>query len=208
MPPSNNTLSEGLVIAEEKFENLRLYDAMLHKWQKAINLVSPTTLSDSWNRHILDSAQLSAHLPQGHHVLADLGCGGGFPGLVLAMLNPDLEVYLIESDEKKCQFMRSVSRETKTKVSIHTQRIEKSYDLVTPSIVTARALAALDKLLGYCLPWALKNPDLIMFLMKGERAEEEVEKAREIYNFKCDFIQSQTEAHAKILKITALKLCE
>lgn len=191
---------KSLNVSHETIAKLLQYDALLHKWQKAVNLVSPSTLGDSWKRHILDSAQVLSLLP-GRGILADLGCGGGFPGLVLAILNPALEVHLVESDEKKCQFMRTVSRETQTSVHIHTARIEAAYGLVEPDFISARALASLDKLLGYVMPWASANPELKCFFMKGERAEEEIELARQGYRFDVTSVQSVTEPQAKILHI-------
>lgn len=195
-------------VSHETKAKLKAYDALLHKWQRAVNLVSPLTLSDSWSRHIMDSAQISKILPLEAKVLADLGCGGGFPGLVLAMMHPELDVHLIESDEKKCQFMRSVSRETHTPVTIHTARIEQAHGLVRPDIVTARALAALDKLLEFCWPWAQENRDLVCIFLKGERYEEEVAAARKKYNFTINAVPSVTDGNARILVVSDLVRCE
>ncbi|HEY0900746.1 MAG TPA: 16S rRNA (guanine(527)-N(7))-methyltransferase RsmG, partial [Micavibrio sp.] len=98
-------------------------------------------------------------------VLFDFGSGGGFPGLVLAMLYPELlDVHLVESDQKKCSFMAAVSRETNTRVSIHNVRIENLVTEAVPDIITARALADLSMLLDYAEPWGLRNPDLVLVL--------------------------------------------
>jgi 16S rRNA (guanine527-N7)-methyltransferase len=199
MPHDPNQLL--LDVSRETVQKLRLYDELLHKWQKAINIISPTTLVDSWNRHFLDSAQISPLMPE-NVVLADLGCGGGFPGLVLALLKPELEVHLIESDEKKCQFMRTVSRETQTAAHIHTQRVEASYDIVLPDVITARALASLEKLLDYTWPWIMRKPTIKCIFMKGERADEEIEIALKRYNFDYELIPSKTDAKARIIVLT------
>ena len=82
-------------------DKLRRYEALLHKWQKAVNLVGPATLPDSWQRHFVDSMHLAALLPEEKKTLYDLGSGAGFPGLVLAIMRPDMEISLIESDQKK-----------------------------------------------------------------------------------------------------------
>ena len=108
----------------EQTDRLRLYVDLLKKWQKTINLVGKNTLEDAWDRHILDSAQLSAHIPQ-HATLLDIGSGAGFPGLVLAILRPDISVTLVESDTRKCVFMQTVARETHCgNVTVLNDRVE------------------------------------------------------------------------------------
>lgn len=184
-------------------EKRALYEALLRKWQKAVNLVSPVTLNCMRERHFEDSLQLAPLIPQGA-ILFDLGSGAGFPGLVLAMARPDLNVTLIESDTKKCTFLSTVSRETKTPATIWNQRIENVSRETIPAVITARALASLDKLLGYCLPWAEANPALVMLFLKGEKAKEEIEEARQFYDFEVEEIVSQTGS-GEILKISGLK---
>ena len=189
--------------AQEK-EKLEIYHELLIKWQKAINIVSNKTMDDAWNRHFIDSAQLAKLLPSRAKTYADLGCGGGFPGLVLAVMRPDIEMHLIESDERKCQFMRTVAREVGVSVNIHTKRIENAHDDVLPDFVTARALSSLDNLLEYCLPWAVRNKDLELCFMKGSRADEEISQAHAKFSFDCKATQSITDAGAKILSISNL----
>lgn len=181
------------------------YLALLRKWQKAVNLVSGSTLNEAQSRHFDDSQQLSAYIPQGA-VVFDLGSGAGFPGLVLAMIRPDLDVSLIESDTKKCTFLSTVSRETKTPVTVLSRRVEKVSCDIVPTVVTARALASLDKLLGYCLPWATANPDLVMLFLKGGRAQDEVAVAAEIYNFDIEVFPSKTAPDGCVLKIENLHI--
>lgn len=192
--------------SENIYEKLKLYVALLQKWQKAINLVAPSTLEDVWERHILDSVQVADLIDENAKVLADLGSGAGFPGLVIAILKPGLDVHLIESDERKCQFMRTVIRELAIRnVSIHTMRIESSYTLVAPDVVTARALAELPKLCEYCLPWVDKRPELEMIFMKGRNAGSEAQKAEEAFCFTWNSVQSTTDEEARILKICNLR---
>lgn len=193
------------MIPAESLDKLKRYQALLFKWQKAVNLVSPATLNEAWERHFLDSAQVADYLPERAVTLADLGSGAGFPGLVLAMLRPDLDVHLIESDDKKGQFLKTVSRETSTPVTVHTVRIESAHDAVKPDVVTARALAALDKLLTLCWPWAEENQALQMVFMKGEKADEEIAAARAAFDFTCETSSSATDGKAKILRISSLQ---
>ena len=142
--------SLGLDVPRESIEKLDTYHALLLKWQKAINLISPKTIDDAWVRHFADSAQLSGYIPEGAKTIMDWGSGAGFPAMVLAMLRPSLDVHAVESDERKCQFMRTVSRETSVPIRIHTQRIEAlELDSVNPDIITARALASVSVLLDY-----------------------------------------------------------
>ena len=127
----------------ETNNRLKTYLSLLEKWQPKINLISNNTLDIAWDRHFEDSLQLLNILPEGEKTLFDLGSGAGFPGLVLAIAREDLNVHLVESDQKKCSFLKTVSRETKTPVEIHNSRIETVSRETSPDIVTARALASL-----------------------------------------------------------------
>ncbi len=190
--------------SSETRARLDQYQALLLKWQKAVNLVSGKTLDEVWDRHFVDSAQLLPLIPAGKKTLFDIGSGAGFPGLVLAIMNPALDVHLIESDHKKCTFLSTVSRETKTPVTIHSERVENMSKKIVPAIVTARALASLDKLMAYCLPWAERNPALIMLFLKGEKAEAEIKEARKKFSFGLQKHQSQTMDNAAILEVSNL----
>ncbi len=193
-------------VSDAVFENIITYHALLLKWNRAINIVSPKTLHQAWHRHLIDSAQVAQYVPNDTNVYADLGCGGGFPGLLIAMMRPALETHLVESDERKCQFMRSVVRETSLKnVTIHTKRIEDAYEDLTPDFVTARALASLEQLFDYCLPWVQKNPALGFGFMKGMRSSEEVDIAKARYNFTLQSHDSITDSTAQILIVEKLQ---
>lgn len=192
-------------ISDEAFGKIQMYHALLLKWNKAINLVSPKSIEQAWHRHFIDSAQLSNAIPEGVKIYADLGCGGGFPGLVLAIMNSDIAVHLVESDERKGQFMRTVARETGAQnVTIHTKRVEAVTDDFCPDFVTARALSSLETLFEYCLPWAQQNEDLSFCFMKGERADEEISMAQKRFNFEYNTVPSLTDDTAQLLFITKL----
>lgn len=185
-------------VSRESLEKLHAYDALLHKWQKTINLVSRHTLGESWERHILDSVQVAENVSRESSVLYDLGSGAGFPGLAIAMLRPDLDVHMIESDQRKCSFMRAVSRETDTSVTIHNNRIEE-VNLPAPDVITARALASLDTLLDLCKPW--KNKGLYALFLKGEKHQQEINDAQNKHQISTDIIASKVEENSVILKI-------
>ena len=180
------------------------YLALLAKWQTKINLVSTSTLQDAWTRHVLDSAQLWPLIPDGARTITDLGSGAGFPGLVLAILGKHREgfkVHLIESDQRKGAFLREVIRVTGAPAEVHTARIEA----LTPwpsDVVTARALAALDRLLPLAAPFVV--PDGIALFLKGKSAETELTAARGWGTFEAEVIPSRTDAEAAILKLSRL----
>ena len=192
-------------VSEQCEQQLRTYHALLLKWQKAINLVGPKTLQESWHRHFADSAQVSAHIPEDAKTLIDIGSGAGFPGLVLAMMHPNLSVGLVESDERKAQFLRTVSRETSVDSIVYNARIESVELPQAPDIVSARALADLSLLFEYIYPWVEQNPNLTALFLKGQAASEEIEAARESFTFECEQISSKTEPSATLLLITKIK---
>lgn len=180
------------------------YKKLLIKWQRAINLIGPDTVDDIEQRHFDDSLQLAEFIPAGKKILFDLGSGSGFPGMVLAMTRPDIDVHLIESDHRKCTFLSTVSRETKTPVSIYNLRIEDMPPEPVPDIIAARALAPLPRLLELCVPWADKNQDLALIFLKGQGATDEIEEAKKIFDFSMEEFPSKTNPGGRVLKITRL----
>jgi 16S rRNA (guanine527-N7)-methyltransferase len=176
---------------------LKVYQDLLLKWQKSVNLVAPSTLAEAWARHFEDSLQLCDLIPQ-NAVIADIGSGAGFPGLVIAIARPDLKVHLIESDSKKCAFLLAVSRETGAKtVDIHQQRIEDVLPGLKVDFITARALAPLTDLLRLCA----SQPHATKLFLKGEAWPKEVEMARADHVFDVVPKPSKTEPSAAILCI-------
>ncbi len=192
------------LLDKERKEALDLYVSLIRKWQPAINLVGPSTMGDIWGRHIEDSLALLPYLPQdaGAHVV-DLGSGGGFPALVLAICRSDLSFSLIESDERKCVFLSLVSRETNCEnVAVLNGRVESVLSQVAPvSCLTARALAGLDALLGMAL-LAPQAPSFFALFQKGRRAAEEVDVARARYGFDLDVLGASSEADSSILRVS------
>ena len=144
-------------VSHETMAKLKTYEELLQKWQPKINLVSLGSLKDAQTRHFADSLQIAEFVPASAKVLYDLGSGAGFPGLVLAMARPELTVHLVESDQRKSAFLQTVSRETRTPVSVHVDRIEK-VSLSTPDVITARALASLSELLRLTERWWTEQP--------------------------------------------------
>ncbi|WP_293337449.1 16S rRNA (guanine(527)-N(7))-methyltransferase RsmG [Parvibaculum sp.] len=187
-------------------DRLAQYESLLLKWQKSINLVSAGTLPELWRRHMLDSAQLAGLAPEGALRWVDLGSGGGFPGLVIAILlaeRPGFEMHLVESDQRKCIFMREVARVTGAPATIYNMRIEAFADKgVTFDVVSARALAPLDRLLGWAAP--LFGPETIGLFLKGKGVEDELTLARKSWIFEADLHPSQSDPVGSVLKLRGL----
>ena len=205
--------SLDLTVSHETAEKLKIYHGLLLKWQKAINLVSPKTLDESWIRHFADSVQVERYVSRESSLdgvgqpreIADIGSGAGFPGMVLAILRPDLEISLVESDERKCQFLRTVSRETNVRVSIFDSRIEEVAEELNPDFVTARALADVTKLIGYVEAWGVKNPNLECVFLKGARVDEELKDAQQLYSFDAQTYPSVTDPQGCILHLRNIR---
>ncbi len=215
-------------VSRETVARLETYETLLRQWQKAVNLVAARTLEAVWQRHFADSAQLVALAPAARSWV-DLGSGAGFPGLVVAILlaegtparaptpspcpgEPDgatpvpRGVTLIESDTRKAAFLGAVARETGIVVDILSTRIETCATqsrVAPPDVVTARALAPLDKLLSLAAPF-LRSRTVGLF-PKGREAAKEVEAARQTWTFTSELIPSSTEAEAHIVRVSTLE---
>lgn len=187
-------------VSRETFERLQLFAEQLIIWNKKINLVGSDTIVDLWKRHILDGLQLLTYLKEGEK-LADMGSGAGLPGLVLAIAG-DFEVSLIESDQKKVAFLRHIKGLLELDINIFAKRIEM-VDQNDFDVVTARALASLDKLLTLSTP-LLKEGGYCLFL-KGETVEKEVEEAQKKWHFNIDVYPSVTHKSGTIIKLSEVK---
>ncbi|WP_372571538.1 16S rRNA (guanine(527)-N(7))-methyltransferase RsmG [Ruegeria jejuensis] len=191
----------GFDVSRETIERLTIYADLVRKWNPKINLVSKPSLETLWTRHFVDSLQVAQiATPNGHWV--DIGSGGGFPGLVVAIaameIEADLRFTLIESDQRKCAFLRTVLRETGCEAKVLAKRIE-SVDPQQADIVSARALADLETLFSFC-DRHLK-PEGVALFPKGVSWKKEVDNAAKQWNFTADAITSLTEPNAVILKI-------
>ena len=188
-------------VSRETFERLEVYVALIEKWNPRINLVSKASLLDLWDRHIWDSAQIY-DIPVEGDVWADFGSGGGMPALILAIfakeLRPEMKFHLVESDQRKCAFLRTVVREVGLNALISTNRVEK-LEPINANVISARALTDLNGLLLYA-ERHLANDGVGLF-PKGETWEKEVEQAQEFWSFEYEKLTSKTNPGAAILKI-------
>ncbi len=196
---------ERLDVSRETLERLEVYESVLSTWNPRINLVSAATMADLWSRHFLDSAQLFALGRHARH-WADLGSGGGFPGAVVGILAneqaPKMKVTLVEADQRKAAFLRTVARETGVSFRVIAKRIEQAEPLGA-DVISARALAPLNLLLEFA-DRHLAPGGTALFL-KGENADAEIKQALEEGRFDCEKHPSATDAHAKILKLGAIE---
>ena len=200
MTPELKQQFQTLGFTNAAMAKLERYAALITQWNKAINLVAPSTLPHLWERHLLDSAQLWPIIHESDDTtLVDLGSGGGLPALVLAMAGAK-HVTMVESDTRKCVFLREVSRETNlTNVTIINERIEKTQGIESP-IITARALASLAQLVEWSLP--LLKPNGKMVFLKGADVEQEISALPLEYQGKITLKQSVTASDARIVTIT------
>ncbi|WP_417230909.1 16S rRNA (guanine(527)-N(7))-methyltransferase RsmG [Brevundimonas sp.] len=168
-----------------------------------MNLVGPDSLPDFWNRHVYDSAQLLDHAPDAL-TWADLGAGAGFPGLVLAILlkgRPGAHVWLIDSLGKRCRFLEIVVADLDLPATVINGRAESQSLAV--DVVTARALAPLETLLGYAQPY-IKRGAKGLFL-KGEKAEAELATARQSWRVDAALSVSRSDPRGRLVEVRSLR---
>ena len=188
-------------VSRETAERLDAFVDLLLTWQRTTNLIGPSTTAEIWTRHIADSLQLLHLAPAARH-WADLGSGGGFPGMVIACaLQAPASVELVESNAKKAAFLREAARATGAPARVHTQRIEDFARAFQGhvDVVTARALAPLTTLLGYVAPFIEKGAQAL--LLKGQDVEAELTEAAKYWKIEADFVPSQTDPKARIMGV-------
>ena len=192
----------GLVVSRETLERLRAFEALTAKWTPKINLIAKGTVDQIWERHIVDSAQIYALAPDSFAKWVDIGSGGGFPGIVVAAIakekQPTAEFVLIESDQRKCAFLRTAVRELDLSATVFAERIEKAPPQAA-DVVSARALASLDAL----LPMIQRHlaPAGRALIHKGRQTAQEVAEAKANWSFLLEDHPSITDPDARLLDI-------
>jgi 16S rRNA (guanine527-N7)-methyltransferase len=187
----------------EQIADLEAFRQRLVEANAVMNLVGPDSLPDFWNRHVWDSAQLLDLAPEAK-TWADLGAGAGFPGLVLSIMLKGREgahVWLIDSLAKRCRFLREVVDALSLPATVIVGRAEAQS--VTCDIVTARAVAPMEKLLGYAQPYFQRGAQGLF--LKGERAESELIEARKSWHFEAELAPSQSDVRGRIVTIRSLR---
>ena len=157
--------------------DLEAYAGLLHKWNAVQNLVSRETIGELWPRHIEDSLQLVRLLRDSDRAILDLGSGGGFPAIPLAIATrgSDRQFTLVEPIAKKASFLRTVARDLALPVRVEAVRAEEIDSRETFDLFTSRALTALPRLLGMAARFL--RPDGHMLLHKGPKYREETSGA-------------------------------
>lgn len=200
-PMTRDAFARTTGLSESVLSRLDIYLDRLIRWQAKINLVGAKTLDDPWRRHFLDSAQLDDQLPTDAAIVADLGSGAGFPGLVLAILARNAAVHLVESDQRKAVFLSEINRETKAGATVHSARIEACGGL-NADVVTARACAPLSKLLGYAE--TVLAPGGRCLFLKGRAWREELTEAEKQWTMAVEMIPSRSDDEGVILKLNGI----
>lgn len=199
-------LGPGQSLSDAGFDRLKLFAALVEKWNLSINVVAKSTINDLWSRHIVDSAQIFACAAPDQKLWLDIGSGGGFPGIVVSVLAadmfPDLRVSLVESDRRKSVFLMECVRQLGLSSTVHAVRVE---DLAAQNacVVSARALAPLKELCGLAVRH-LRDDGLCAFL-KGANAEAEISEAQEQWQFDLDLRPSVTDSRASVLFLKGLR---
>lgn len=201
-PLPSDALIDLVNVSRETLDRLEIYARLLERWQSRMNLISPNSLDDIWRRHFLDSAQLHLHLDPAIEGITDLGTGAGFPGLVLGIIT-GIPVELVESNGRKCAFLREAARETAASVTVHQARIEDVPPWRT-GLIVARALAPLDRLLDMAARFSTdfeQDPPICLFL-KGKTAASELTQTQKMWNMRAQSIESLSDPSGCILRIS------
>ena len=187
-------------VSRETMARLETYAALLTRWRRTAALVSRAGMADLWRRHMLDSAQLLRLSPAGARIWVDLGSGAGFPGMVLAIMGAG-EVHLIDSNARKCRFLQSVARATRTPAHVHHARIE-ALDPWPADVVTARALAPVAPLIDYARPFFAEHT--VGLFPKGQDVERELTDAPTYRSIAVQRVPSVSSERGTILVVRGL----
>lgn len=195
-------------VSPEIAAQLDKFVELLLQTQAHTNLIAPSTIPTIWTRHIADSLQLLKLAPPNAKIWMDFGSGAGFPGLVIAAALADVpgaSVHLIESTKKKAAFLSEAARHIGAPVKVHPVRIEDFVNKSTPlpDVVTARALAPLDKLLAYAHP--LLSRGVPAFFLKGQDVEAELTEASKSWTIDATLTPSLTDPRGRIVHVRGLK---
>ncbi|WP_455476099.1 16S rRNA (guanine(527)-N(7))-methyltransferase RsmG [Bartonella sp. B17] len=192
-------------VSRETMEDLIQFETLIMQWNKHINLVSSTTIPVLWTRHILDSAQIYPFHSDLFH-WCDLGSGGGFPAIVIAIFMKEKKtghIDLVESNGKKIAFLRTVIAQLNLPATVHYCRIEDVYQKIkTPDVITARGLASLDDLLELIFPFFTQKT--IALLQKGRDYSIEIANASANWQFNLIKYKSKIDENSVILEISHL----
>ncbi|MBX3427997.1 MAG: 16S rRNA (guanine(527)-N(7))-methyltransferase RsmG [Hyphomonadaceae bacterium] len=196
----------GQTVPRETIARLETHHRLLREWSERMNLVGPRELELFWSRHALDSAQLIKFASQAKRWV-DLGSGAGFPALVVAAFladQPDTAIHLVESTGKKAAFLRAVGVAAGLPIKVFNQRIEAFGAGEGPyDVVTARALAPLNRLIPYAKP--ILDRGAIGLFHKGADLDAELAAASDVLNggaYRADVLESLSDPRGRIVRVT------
>lgn len=203
----NTTFADILTLSDVSKFDLEKYKKLLIKWQKVQNLVSRETLDDIWQRHFADSLQILDYIPKNTTKILDIGSGGGFPAVPLAIVLRDTSAvfHLVEANRRKVSFLRAVSRELELGLNVHGGRAEHvdPIEIGPIDVITSRATAPLSRLLGLALPFW--GEDTVAIFHKGHEFGAELSESRANWCFDVVRRASSVDVSGVILEIRRLK---
>ena len=189
-------------VSRETLDVLASYARLLLQWNATHNLISRSSESEIWRRHIEDSVQIYDLAPDDARSWLDLGSGAGLPAIVAAIMarqaGRDTRFTLVEANRKKAAFLRAASRTLGLEINVRNERIE-SVNSTPYDVVSARALASLDQLLGYAEKF--RSDRTICLFPKGRTVENELLEAQKHWKIKLQTIPSRTDNASVILRI-------
>jgi 16S rRNA (guanine527-N7)-methyltransferase len=190
-------------VSRETEDRFSVFVDLLARWRRATNLIAESTFPSVWTRHIADSAQLLP-LAGGATRWLDMGSGAGFPGLVIAMQlagTPEAAVHCVDSDQRRCAFLREAARVTGAPAAIHPVRVEAIDREVVGAVdcVTARAFAPLLKTLEFAKPWLERGA--VGLFPRGRSALGHLEREPPSPVFAVEALPSVMDVDAVILRV-------
>ena len=204
MSPDELSDRLGFDVSRETFDRLGQYHDLLLSWSKTHNLIGPKEHAFLWDRHIIDSLQIWP-LISGAGDVVDIGSGAGLPGLVLACAaveRDDTHLVLVESNSKRCAFLRHVSHSLDLPVTVLNSRIE-NVSRETPGAITARAVTDLTSLMSYSEKWLLKGTKGVF--LKGRTWKDELTEARRYWTFNVDVTPSRSDSQGAVLTLSEVR---
>ena len=196
-----NLIIKNYNLNKRQVELINKYLKKLKETNQTHNLVGPSTIDNSWDRHINDSLQLAKFISKKNSSIIDLGTGAGLPGVILCIYGYT-NTLLIDSKLKKINFIRDFAHENRIEIKNICSRVERIKNQKFDFIV-CRAFAPLTKLLHYSLIFTKKNTSLLF--LKGKNVKKEIEDAKKVFSFKYDLIPSKSEGDGYVLKINKYK---
>lgn len=198
-----NLIERDYNVSRETISKLEIYADCLIEWQSKFNLIGKSTINSLWHRHILDSIQLVSTIPEDFQSLMDIGTGAGLPGFILAIYYNQLgkDIYLVDSNKKKCTFLDYVATRCNVDVKIYAERLQDLavQDSFKVDVITARAFASIDNIMSLSRPYTHKKTKYL--LQKGVNAKSELTNAKISSKLRVEFINSVTQENSYILNI-------